>query len=459
MKIMVAFLGSKKKQQHKKDTFLHNKIEKKKREEFYRIKSQKSEKRNKNKSESRQDLFDVLSNFPKKKAYQRRGARKIERDYKRRSAFEDTNRILRSTNQEIVASKLIFLTIMIIPIFVFLLSHSKHGGKLVLGSVSNFRQASEEEVKIVDLLATYGLYNSNNYRIKPSEEEEKVQMAQKEKISTDEEIIDELANIEDIATFFGDKNTQVQITENSSNIQRINVGTSKILNYSSKRNIDFERLLNENITLTKKSDKILLYNTHTSESYTNSEEYQFEYTGTMRTTDANYNMLSIAKRLNENLLEKGFQSVQNTTPHDYGTYTSAYAKSRITVQEAISSMQGAGLIIDVHRDASANLSFAPTVNIKGVEVAQLMFVVGVGSNSVPNENWEDNLKLALQLQQIADKVYPGLFRPMFIRNSVYNQDLNKYSLLIEFGATGNTIEQVKRSTRCLANLLNIMYKD
>ena len=110
MKIMVAFLGSKKKQQHKKDTFLHNKIEKKKREEFYRIKSQKSEKRNKNKSESRQDLFDVLSNFPKKKAYQRRGARKIERDYKRRSAFEDTNRILRSTNQEIVASKLIFLT-------------------------------------------------------------------------------------------------------------------------------------------------------------------------------------------------------------------------------------------------------------------------------------------------------------------------------------------------------------
>ena len=48
---------------------------------------------------------------------------------------------------------------------------------------------------------------------------------------------------------------------------------------------------------------------------------------------------------------------------------------------------------------------------------------------------------------------------MYIRNSVYNQDLNKYSLLMEFGATGNTIEEVMLSTRCIANLLNIIYKD
>ena len=88
-----------------------------------------------------------------------------------------------------------------------------------------------------------------------------------------------------------------------------------------------------------------------------------------------------------------------------------------------------------------------------------MLVMGVGTSSVPNENWEENLKLALKLQQLADKVYPGLFRPMYIRNSVYNQDLNKYSLLMEFGATGNTIEEVMLSTRCIANLLNIIYKD
>ena len=234
----------------------------------------------------------------------------------------------------------------------------------------------------------------------------------------------------------------------------------KILNYSSTRNINFEELLEKNITLTKASDKILLYNTHTSESYSNSEKYQFEYSGgIMRSLDAKYNMLAIAKELNSNLKEKGFYSIHNTTPHDYGTYTSAYAKSRVTVQEALSQMQGAGIVIDVHRDAAGDLSYRPVVNINGVQVAQVMLVMGVGTSSVPNENWEENLKLALKLQQLADKVYPGLFRPMYIRNSVYNQDLNKYSLLMEFGATGNTIEEVMLSTRCIANLLNIIYKD
>ena len=38
---------------------------------------------------------------------------------------------------------------------------------------------------------------------------------------------------------------------------------------------------------------------------------------------------------------------------------------------------------------------------------------------------------------------------MIIRNSLYNQDLNKYSLLIEVGATGNTIEEAKCATRCI----------
>ena len=48
---------------------------------------------------------------------------------------------------------------------------------------------------------------------------------------------------------------------------------------------------------------------------------------------------------------------------------------------------------------------------------------------------------------------------MIIRNSIYNQDLNKYSLLIEVGASGNTLDEAYLATRCLSNLLNIIYKD
>ena len=233
-----------------------------------------------------------------------------------------------------------------------------------------------------------------------------------------------------------------------------------IINYSYNKYIYYSKLISDsNIILTKKSDKILLYNTHTSESYANSEKFTFEYTGTRRTTDANYNMLRIAKELNNNLNEKGFKSIQDTTPHDYGTYTSAYAKSRITLQNAISSYGGFGLAIDVHRDAIENLDFRPTVNIRGVEVARIMLVIGAGSRDNKNPYFEDNLKLALKLQYIGEKIYPGLFRTMYIRNSIYNQDLNRYSLLIEVGASGNSIEEAQMATRCITNLLNIIYKD
>lgn len=363
-----------------------------------------------------------------------------------------------NTNNNLGGLRLIFFMLVVVLISAIALNNTMLLNNVLIKFSTNFRQAENFNFEVADLVKKYGLYNTNNYIIN-QEIEKKIEEAQVNMVSNDESIIDKEAQIDDIATFFGNEKVNVEITENSNSIQRITIGSTRILNYSSKRNIDYADLLSTDVIFTKKSDKILLYNTHTSESYTNSEGYKFEYTGIMRTTDANFNMLAISKKLNENLKAKGFESFQDTTPHDYGTYTSAYAKSRITVKKALESMSGAGIIIDVHRDASSDLSFRPVANIKGVQVAQLMFVVGVGSNATPNDNWKDNLKLALKLQQIADKVYPGLFRPMIIRNSVYNQDLNKYSLLIEFGATGNTIEEVNLSTRCITNLLNILYKD
>ena len=347
-------------------------------------------------------------------------------------------------------------------LFAFLLNNVSSVNNLVLKFASNVHE-DDIDISPSNIAKLYGIYNDSNYIINT----EKIEVAKEEKEEPKNENIDEIelidknAILENKAVFMSsEKKPSAVVTEETKTLQRINLGTMKILNYSSTRNINFEELLEKNITLTKASDKILLYNTHTSESYSNSEKYQFEYSGgTMRSLDAKYNMLAIAKELNSNLKEKGFYSIHNTTPHDYGTYTSAYAKSRVTVQEALSQMQGAGIVIDVHRDATANLAYRPVANVNGIEVAQLMFVMGVGSNSVKNPNWQDNIALAIQIQLLADKIYPGLFKPMMIRNSVYNQDLNKYSMLIEFGATGNTIEEVKLSTRCLTNLLNIMYKD
>ena len=323
---------------------------------------------------------------------------------------------------------------------------------------SNFRQAEEKKIEVSDIFNIYGIYNKENYIFNENIEVEKEQVLDPQKDAI--EILDTITKDKKEQSVFGEnREVNVEITENSENIQRVTLNKMKILNYSSKREIDFKSLASSNITLTKKSDKILLYNTHTSESYANSDTYKFEYSGNRRSKDANYNMLAIAKKFKENLDSKGFEVVQDTTPHDYGTYTSSYSRSRITVKNALATMESAGIIIDVHRDAISDLDFRPVVNINGVQVAQCMLVIGVGTDVTNNPYYEDNLKLAFKIQQIADEMYPGLFRPMIIRNSIYNQDLNKYSLLIEVGASGNTIEEACLATRCLSNLLNIVYKD
>lgn len=445
MKIMVAFLGKNKqkkkinslakeiKQGHSIERFLNNQ----------NVKSPKSKlnlkKLKSNNIVSRQTISNISNIFSKNR-------------YNNKE-----NHYNLSSEEKVIDFKLKYIIVgSFFSVILFALVTKLGLTNYLLRFSTNFRQAEESDLEIADLISVYNMYNQGNYIFEKIEQEE-IQKA--EKPSTEIEIIDSLAKEAETMDVFGKKDVTVTVTDETSTLQRVNVDTFKVLNYSGKRNIDFASLLNSDIVLTKKSDKILLYNTHTSESYSNSEKYKFEYTGTMRTTDANYNMLVIAKELSKNLTQKGFECVQNTTPHDYGTYTSAYAKSRVTVQNALTQINGAGIMIDVHRDAAGDLSYRPVANINGVQVAQVMLVMGVGTSSVPNENWEENLKLALKLQQLADKVYPGLFRPMYIRNSVYNQDLNKYSLLMEFGATGNTIEEVMLSTRCIANLLNIIYKD
>lgn len=366
---------------------------------------------------------------------------------------------IKKQNNNVVNFKLSKIIYIIVVIFgIIVLAKYIPVSPNVIYFASNFRQAEGKNVKISDVLNIYGIYNKGNYIFDESIPIEKAEKLDPQKDAI--EILDDIVKDKNEQSVFGEKNeTNVEITENSENIQRINLNKMKILNYSSKRDLDFKTLATSNITFTKKSDKILLYNTHTSESYANSENYKFEYSGARRTLDANYNMLSVAKKFKENLDSKGFEVIHDTTPHDYGTYTSSYARSRITVKSALATMGNAGIIIDVHRDATSDLDYRPVVNINGVQVAQCMLVMGVGSDVTNNPYAEDNLKLAFKIQQIADEVYPGLFKPMIIRNSIYNQDLNKYSLLIEVGASGNTLEEAYLATRCLSNLLNIVYKD
>ena len=87
-----------------------------------------------------------------------------------------------------------------------------------------------------------------------------------------------------------------------------------------------------------------------------------------------------------------------------------------------------------------------------------MFVIGTDGGGLEHPNWLNNLKLAIKIQEKANEMYPGFFKPIILRNSRYNQNLASGACIIEVGATGNTLEQCEISMKYLAKIINEVMK-
>ena len=85
-------------------------------------------------------------------------------------------------------------------------------------------------------------------------------------------------------------------------------------------------MLIPNVDITNKHD-ILIYHTHTCESYTPSPGYEYEMTGNYRTTDLNYSVARVGEELTKYLKNKGFNVEHNTTYHDYPAYSGSYSRA------------------------------------------------------------------------------------------------------------------------------------
>ena len=180
--------------------------------------------------------------------------------------------------------------------------------------------------------------------------------------------------------------------------------------------------------------------------------YEYEATGNYRTSDLNYSVARVGTELTNYLKEKGFNVTHNTTYHDYPAYSGSYARSLNTL-EGLLEGKNTQLVFDLHRDAvGSSNEYAPTIKINDNYVAQIMFVIGTNGGGLEHPNWVQNLKIAVKIQEKANEMYPGLFRPIIIRNSRYNQHLGKAAVIIEVGSTGNTLEQSLTSMKYLAKV-------
>ena len=240
------------------------------------------------------------------------------------------------------------------------------------------------------------------------------------------------------------------IAENA-NVQYENVKIKNQTTYNLTQDI-----LNPDIKIDNKN--ILIFHTHSCESYTPSEKYQYTQTGNYRTTDKNYSVIRVGTELENYLKQYNINVIHDTSYHDYPSYTGSYTRSLQTVENILKTNQS-DIIIDLHRDAvGSRPDYAPTVKIGDDYAAQIMFVIGTNEGGLWHPNWQQNLKFAVKVQQKAEEMYPGLFKPIMLTKSRYNQHTGKYANIMEIGSTGNTLDQCLTSMKYLSAVLNEVLK-
>lgn len=218
----------------------------------------------------------------------------------------------------------------------------------------------------------------------------------------------------------------------------------------------------------KKSDQpqVLIYHTHTSESYLKKDEGFFYESYYPRSTDSARNVTRVGEEIAKKLNEHGIVTIHDMTYHDSPTYKGSYSRSRKTIQENLDKYPSIQVTIDIHRDSMGSLESGkvkPTFRINGNKAAQIMVVAGCdkdGSAGFPD--WEYNLRLALRVQQKCETMFPGLTRPMSFGNFRYNMNLSHGAMLIEVGSDVNTLGEAVYSGalvgEALAGVLNDLSK-
>ena len=256
--------------------------------------------------------------------------------------------------------------------------------------------------------------------------------------------------------------TSSESKEDATKVQRSNVPNKYTTQYNGvkiKNEVKYkltEEILKPDITV--KKDNILIYHTHSCESYTPSEKYQYKKTGNFRTTDKNYSVIRVGNELEAQLKTYGYNVIHDESYHDYPSYTGSYANSLKTITKLLDENKNTDVVIDLHRDAIGDSTYAPTVKIGEEYAAQLMFVIGGNEGSITHKNWQQNLKFAIKVQEKANELYPGLFKPIILRGTTYNQHVTKAATIIEVGATGNTLDQTLVSMKYLAKVLSEVVK-
>ena len=215
-----------------------------------------------------------------------------------------------------------------------------------------------------------------------------------------------------------------------------------------------EVLIDRNLTmdLSGNDPKILIYHTHSQESFKDSVP-----------GDENGTVVGLGNTLTEILQKKYGVAVY----HDKGTYDvingeldrgEAYSMALPVVESLLETYPTIQVVIDLHRDGvGENTRLATMVNVK--PTAKIMFFNGLCRNAsgtngfIQNPYLTDNLAFSLQMQLKAAAMYPDFTRRIYLRSYRFNMHVAPRTLLVECGAQTNTVEEAQNAMEPLADIL------
>ncbi len=238
------------------------------------------------------------------------------------------------------------------------------------------------------------------------------------------------------------------------------------LKNSTDTNIEIKKLLNDNLSFKifkKNEPEVLIVHTHATETYmeTDSEYYYEGFTS--RTTDNQKNMVKIGSIIAEKLNNAGIVTLHSQVQHDYPQYNGSYNRAAETIYSYLEKYPSIKVVLDLHRDAITQGETGKVklvTEVEGKKAAQVMIVMGSQTGSVQNfPNWQENLKLALRLQQTIESKYPTLARPLSLMSKSYNQSITNGSLLIEFGTDANSLEEAAYSAELVGESLIALFNN
>ena len=203
--------------------------------------------------------------------------------------------------------------------------------------------------------------------------------------------------------------------------------------------------------------QVLIFHTHTSESYLDYDLGYYHESFYPRSSDNTKNMVSVGERIADSLRKKGIGVIHATEVHDDPEYSGAYDRSWETITKYVEQYPSIKVVLDIHRDSIAGEDGAkvkPTFEVNGRKAAQIMIMAGCDTEGYYGfPDWEYNLRFALKLQECAEEMYPGMTRPLNFGDFAYNMPITRGSLLIEVGTDVNTYSEAQYTGELLGNVL------